>query len=728
MGQPRVVMALKVRDEADVIESNLRFHAGLGVDAFVITDNGSVDGTREILARWERAGLAHVLEREGSFRRQGSEWLTEMARLAATELGADWVIHADADEFWWPLVGDLKQALASVPQPYGTVMAPRGDFVGRPESNGGFGRPETDGEFADRLVIREARSLLRPKVAHRGDPDVVVLHDGGHDVISAAEAGSLTDAARPTGRAVIRAVRPDEAPQSARLMWAPMWPLRIFHFPVRSEPQFKRRIELSFADEQIPDRGWSAMLREHYRRGRVPELYARLAYDDAAVAAGLESGDLVYDTRLRDMLDRCLDPLAGGNGRQLTVSQEPDRLAAERLEVQRDLMQALGRAHRATVIRLERARRAAAQRHDERNQIARERRKLSLKAERRRTRIAKLKKKLALRRMRIERLERNLARERSRPIARVRRALKRAVLRPRTAPHELREAGGTASRGARPAGPAGGRRRGAVTGRPLHETMWTRPVEVPECPPGWETGAPDFVGVGAQRSGSTWWFRVIEAHPGVVSSRGRKELHYFDGFWNGDLPQDWVERYHRMFPRPPGMRAGEWTPRYMYDHWTLPRLREAAPRTRVLVILRDPVERFRSGLAKEQRLAARAGGDLGLALVPESLARGRYHEQLESVLRHFDRDRVHVLQYERCLSEPVEQMNRTFGFLGLEPLEQPPEVLFEPSKERGRLELAPEVRAELVERLRDDVARLVELCPEIDVSLWPSFAEDGVDR
>ena len=89
MGQPRVVMALKVRDEADVIESNLRFHAGLGVDAFVITDNGSVDGTREILARWERAGLAHVLEREGSFRRQGSEWLTEMARLAATELGAD---------------------------------------------------------------------------------------------------------------------------------------------------------------------------------------------------------------------------------------------------------------------------------------------------------------------------------------------------------------------------------------------------------------------------------------------------------------------------------------------------------------------------------------------------------------------------------------------------------------------------------------------------------------
>src|SRR4051812_30289952 len=130
MGSPRIAMALKVRDEADVIESNLRFHTALGVDVFVITDNGSVDGTREILRGWEAAGRAHVWDREGSFRREGSRWLTEMARFAAVELAADWVIHADADEFWWPLTGDLRSALASVPRTYGTVMGARGDFVG----------------------------------------------------------------------------------------------------------------------------------------------------------------------------------------------------------------------------------------------------------------------------------------------------------------------------------------------------------------------------------------------------------------------------------------------------------------------------------------------------------------------------------------------------------------------------------------------------------------------
>ena len=49
-----------------------------------------------------------------------------MARLAATELDADWVVHTDADEFWWPIEGSLTDTLAAVPDRYGVVVAPRG--------------------------------------------------------------------------------------------------------------------------------------------------------------------------------------------------------------------------------------------------------------------------------------------------------------------------------------------------------------------------------------------------------------------------------------------------------------------------------------------------------------------------------------------------------------------------------------------------------------------------
>jgi len=47
-------------------------------------------------------------------------------------------------------------------------------------------------------------------------------------------------------------------------------------------------------------------------------------------------------------------------------------------------------------------------------------------------------------------------------------------------------------------------------------------------PRGWTTGPPDFVGVGAQRSGTSWWFNLISNHPKVkTTERSHKEKHFF---------------------------------------------------------------------------------------------------------------------------------------------------------------------------------------------------------
>jgi Sulfotransferase domain len=255
---------------------------------------------------------------------------------------------------------------------------------------------------------------------------------------------------------------------------------------------------------------------------------------------------------------------------------------------------------------------------------------------------------------------------------------------------------------------------------------WTRRFlrRVPPQPPaGWQTGPPDFVGVGAQRSGSSWWFRVaLDSHPSVVRvDTGLKELHFFDRFWDGRPPADFAERYHRYFPRPEGGVTGEWTPRYMYDHWSLGLLRQAAPAARILVILRDPVERYCSGL-EAWRLRGLGTGRT-LERISGAVSRSAYAGQLRRVFELFPREQVLVLQYERCTAQPSLEIERTWRFLGLAPESGSAPGPAEPAHApRARSELPAGVREDLVARLRHDIDEVAELCPEIDLGLWPNFS------
>ena len=246
------------------------------------------------------------------------------------------------------------------------------------------------------------------------------------------------------------------------------------------------------------------------------------------------------------------------------------------------------------------------------------------------------------------------------------------------------------------------------------------PPPIPPCPAGWLTGPPDFVGVGVQRAGTTRWYRMLLAHPGVTHiPESRKEVHYFERFWHdGGFSEDVVETYHRYFPRPEGSLVGEFTPRYMFDSRTPGLLAAAAPEARLLAILRDPIERYRSHMA---RYVARHGSErpIDVFVETDAVARGDYAQQLARVLRHFPREQLLVLQFERTLADPRSQLRRTYEFLGLD-ADFVPEGLehrFHPGT--LDLELPTDLEADLAATYALETRALLEIVPDLDLDLWP---------
>jgi hypothetical protein len=257
----QLALTLLAKNEADVIDANIAYHLGAGVDFVVATDNGSTDGTLEILERYEREGVLHLIREPSTDFRQG-EWVTRMARLAA-DRGAGWVINADADEFWWPRANDLKEVLERLPERYGVVHGVWRPFVARPDDGSHFAERMTV-RLSMQAAINDPTNPFRParKATHRAHPGVRV-RDGNHDV--------------------------EGAPLVTLHGW---YPLEVFHLPLRSRAQ----VETKYAG------GARRGLRFVPDEDRLDAAADPLVVDDAELQRGLAENLLVEDTRLRDML------------------------------------------------------------------------------------------------------------------------------------------------------------------------------------------------------------------------------------------------------------------------------------------------------------------------------------------------------------------------------------------------------------------------------------------
>lgn len=252
------------------------------------------------------------------------------------------------------------------------------------------------------------------------------------------------------------------------------------------------------------------------------------------------------------------------------------------------------------------------------------------------------------------------------------------------------------------------------------------PPQPPTCPSGWRTAPPDYVGLGAQKAGTSWWDGLIHLHPAVHRVRGQpKELHYFDRSWEQPFDDAAIERYQRYFPRPEGGIAGEWTPGYLIDFWTPELIARAAPDVKVLILLRDPLARFVSGLTHQ---LATSRKPLSHRDIQGAFQRGLYAPQLRRVFAAFPHERVLIGQYEACRSDPLAQLARTYEFLGLEPFRPDDDALRgEVNPTTGRkYELPGPLREALLSGYRHDIEQVRRMLPDVDLSLWPSVAEMGL--
>lgn len=284
----KLVMTMLVRDEIDIIEHNLSHHFRQGVDHAIVVDNGSVDGTRELLAKREQSGKVTVVDEPEQDYQQGV-WMTRAALMARDEFGADWVLNNDADEFWVPREGNLKTVITNA----------RADVLHCPRTNLIFPWDSSDdAPWIERCIFSVRTPIKIPRLSDAINdalpcpyfyldlPSKVLTHTNGLIAISQGNHTALYD----------RQIQEDKGE------------VDILHFPVRSKAQFLSKIRnggMAYARNSVLGKGAGWHVRRQLQLIEEQGLDAAIADalpDMAALNLDLRNGIVVQHLQLKELL------------------------------------------------------------------------------------------------------------------------------------------------------------------------------------------------------------------------------------------------------------------------------------------------------------------------------------------------------------------------------------------------------------------------------------------
>jgi hypothetical protein len=181
------------------------------------------------------------------------------------------------------------------------------------------------------------------------------------------------------------------------------------------------------------------------------------------------------------------------------------------------------------------------------------------------------------------------------------------------------------------------------------------------------TWSPGFIGIGAEKSATTWAWTVLNEHPSICMSQP-KELNYFNDDDNYRRGESWYRKHFAV----DACCAGEISPLYMDDSQVAGRIQKTYPATNILVMLRNPFDRAMSHLFHDAsvvygKVAKLTVEDLR-ALVQKDqkyLRRSQYAEALKPFLKTYPSEQIGVFFFDDVTSDGLCLAQRLYEFVGV---------------------------------------------------------------